>query len=35
VALVSGFMTSGFLHLGSLTVLKQMAYYQKEYGAEV
>lgn len=35
VALVSGFMTSGFLHLGSLTVIKQMAYYQKEYGAEV
>mgnify|MGYP001564583241 FL=1 len=35
VALVSGFMTSGFLHLGSLTVLMQMAYYQKRYGAEV
>jgi len=35
VALVSGFMTSGFLHLGSLTVLKQMAYYQKEYNATI
>lgn len=35
VALVSGFMTSGFLHLGSLAVIKQMAYYQKEYDAEV
>jgi len=35
IALVSGFMTSGFLHLGSLTVIKQMAYYQKEYGAEI
>ena len=35
VALVSGFMSSGFLHLGSLTILKQMAYYQREYGATV
>ena len=35
VALVSGFMTSGFLHLGSLTVIKQMVYYQKEYNAQV
>lgn len=35
VALISGFMTSGFLHLGSLTVLKQMAYYQKKYNADV
>jgi tryptophanyl-tRNA synthetase len=35
VALVSGFMTSGFLHLGSLTVIKQMVYYQKTYGVDV
>ena len=35
VALVSGFMTSGFLHLGSLTVLTQMAYYQRHYGARL
>lgn len=35
VALVSGFMTSGFLHLGSLTVIKQMAYYQKNYGVDI
>jgi len=35
VALVSGFMTSGFLHLGSLTVLKQMVYYQKNYHTDI
>lgn len=35
VALVSGFMTSGFLHLGSLAVIKQMAYYQKNYNAKI
>lgn len=35
VALVSGFMTSGFLHLGSLAVIKQMVYYQKNYGAKI
>ncbi|MCK5150021.1 hypothetical protein KAJ87_03805 [Candidatus Pacearchaeota archaeon] len=35
IALVSGFMTSGFLHLGSLTILKQIAYYQKKYNVDV
>lgn len=35
VALVSGFMTSGNFHLGSLAVIKQMAYYQRKYGAEI
>jgi len=35
VALISGFMTSGFLHLGSLTVIKQMAYYQEKYNADI
>jgi len=35
VALVSGFMTSGFFHLGSLTVIKQMVYYQKKYRANI
>ena len=35
VSLVSGFMTSGFLHLGSLAVIKQMVYYQKNYGAKI
>jgi len=35
VALVSGFMTSGFLHLGSLTVIKQMVYYQEKYNADI
>ena len=35
VALVSGFMTSGFLHLGSLAVIKQMVYYQKNYNAKI
>ncbi len=35
VALVSGFMTSGFLHLGSLAVIKQMAYYQDKYNADI
>jgi tryptophanyl-tRNA synthetase len=34
-ALVSGFMPSGTPHLGTLTIFKQMAYYQKEYGAKV
>jgi len=34
-ALVSGFMPSGIPHLGTLTIFKQMAYYQKEYGAKV
>ena len=35
VALVSGFMTSGFLHMGSLAVLEQMVYYQNKYNANV
>lgn len=35
VALVSGFMTSGNFHLGSLAVLRQMAYYQKNYNADI
>ncbi|MDL1957622.1 MAG: hypothetical protein LWW95_11360 [Candidatus Desulfofervidus auxilii] len=35
VALVSGFMTSGCLHIGSLTILKQMAYYQQKYNATI
>jgi len=34
-ALVSGFMPSGIPHLGTLTILKQMAYYQKEYKAKL
>jgi len=34
-ALVSGFMASGFVHLGTLTVLRQMAYYQRVYGAKL
>ncbi|MDE1865118.1 MAG: hypothetical protein KGH94_00555 [Candidatus Micrarchaeota archaeon] len=35
VALVSGFMPSGIPHLGTLCILKQMAYYQKFYNAEL
>lgn len=35
VALISGFMPSGFFHLGSLTIIKQMVYYQKKYGADI
>jgi tryptophanyl-tRNA synthetase len=35
VALVSGFMTSGFFHLGSLAIIQQMAYYQKKYGVKI
>lgn len=35
VALVSGFMTSGNFHVGSLAVLKQMAYYQQKYHAKI
>lgn len=35
VALVSGFMTSGKFHVGSLVVLRQMAYYQERYNARL
>ncbi len=35
VALVSGFMTSGEFHLGSLAVLRQMQYYHEQYGARL
>jgi len=35
VALVSGFMTSGNFHVGSLAVLKQMAYYQQKYNTKI
>lgn len=34
-AIVSGFMTSGSMHLGSLAVVRQMAYYQKNYGTKI
>jgi tryptophanyl-tRNA synthetase len=34
-AVVSGFMPSGIPHLGTLTIFKQMAYYQKEYNAKL
>ncbi len=34
-ALVSGFTPSGIPHLGTLCIFRQMAYYQKKYGAEV
>lgn len=34
-ALVSGFTPSGIPHLGTLCIFKQMAYYQKKYGAKI
>lgn len=35
VAIVSGFMTSGTLHFGSLFLIRQIAYFQKKYGVKI